>query len=198
MYRYAVGIRAARGGRHRRSRTDDTKTLLLIITIVMVPTVGAALAIIASRMGPDLSDFAAMKSIADGKGILDWPVLLREGSFGLNSDPRMMVGASDCALGYMAAGDQPVRDGDQTNEFVLLPETGNLLHPAHRFGDQMIDVRLRAGGRLRFAGESLTWACGSFRALPGDPEDHKPLYVLTDADVMHVERSYITAYFVRH
>jgi len=195
VYRYAVGIRAARGGRHRRSRTDDRKTLLLIIGIAMVPTVGAALAIMTSPMGPDLSDLVSIKPAAEGKGILDWPVLLRERSFGLNADPRMMVGAADCALGYMAAGDEPVRDGDQTNEFILLPETGNLLHPAHRFGDQMIDVRLRAGGKLRFASQSLTWVCGSFHSSSGDPEGHEPLYVLADADAMRVGRPYVARYF---
>jgi len=195
MYGYRMGVSAAAARKRRRSRADERKTLLLIIAIAMVPTVGAALAIMTSPMGSDLSDLVSIKPVADGKGILDWPVLLRERSFGLNSDPRMMVAAADCALGYMAAGDKPVRDGDQTNEFILLPETGNLLHPAHRFGDQMIDVRLRAGGKLRFAGQSLTRACGSFHSSSGDPEGHEPLYVLADADAMRVGRSYIARYF---
>jgi len=195
MYRYRVGVRAAAARKRWRSRADERKTLLLIIAIVMVPTVGAALAIMTSPMGPDLSDLVSIKPAADGKGILDWPVLLREHAFGLSSDPRMMVGAADCALGYMAAGDEPVRDGDQTNEFILLPETGNLLHPAHRFGDQMIDVRLRAGGKLRFASQSLTWVCGIFHSSSGDPEGHEPLYLLADANATRVERSYIARYF---
>ena len=188
-----MGVRAGR--KRSLSRRQERRTLFLVVAIVLVPALAAALAIVGSRMGPDLSDLASVKSTAEGKKILDWPALLRYHSSGLSSDPRMAAVAADCALGYMAAGEQVVRDGDFTNEFVLLPETGNLLHPAHRFGDQMIAVRLGNGRRIRFARESLTWACGSFRMSPGDPEGQRPLYALSDADAMQVGRDFIAKYF---
>ena len=99
------------------------------------------------------------------------------------------------ALGYMMEGDQPVRDGQVVRRFVLLPDKGNAVHPAHRFGDQMIDVQLRPSDSVRFSGGSLVWVWGTLRALPGDPGGPIPLYRLEDARVEPADEGEIPRYF---
>jgi len=95
----------------------------------------------------------------------------------------------------MMKGDWPVRDGERVQSFVLLPDAGNPMHPAHRFGDQMIDVRLDGDTAVRFSERSLVWVWGTLRMLPGDPSGHKPLYVLENARTEPANKADIQKYF---
>jgi len=99
------------------------------------------------------------------------------------------------ALGYMMERDRPIHDGGRVQGFVLLPDAGNPVHPDHRFGDQMIDVRLGAGNEVRFSERSLVWAWGTPRMLPGDPSGHEPLYVLENARTEPEKAAEIQKYF---
>jgi hypothetical protein len=58
----------------------------------------------------------------------------------------------------MTGADRPICDCQFVQRFVLQPYAGNALHPAHRFGDQMIDVRLKGPDTVRFLEASLVWA----------------------------------------
>ncbi len=60
-------------------------------------------------------------------------------------------------------------------------EGGESIHPPHRFGDRMIDVRLAAGDRVGFFEGGLSLGLGPLRILPGNPAGHEALYVLEDA-----------------
>jgi hypothetical protein len=86
-------------------------------------------------------------------------------------------------------------DGDRAGELVLLPDAGNFLHPAHRLGDQMIDIRLQKGERMRFSPLELVWVAGILRVTPGDPSGPKPLYALHHARSQHAEKADIHKYF---
>lgn len=99
------------------------------------------------------------------------------------------------ALGYMMEGDRPIHDGERVPGFVLVPDVGNLWHPAHRFGDEMIDVHLEAGNTVHFAERSLVWVWGELRVLPGDPTGHQPLYVLEHARTEPAGTADIQRYF---
>jgi hypothetical protein len=77
----------------------------------------------------------------------------------------------------------------------LLPDAGNAVHPAHRFGDQMIDVRLQAGGTVRFSEGSLVWVWGTWRPLSGNPNRDKPLYEVEDARMEPAAKADIPKYF---
>jgi hypothetical protein len=78
---------------------------------------------------------------------------------------------------------------------VLLPEAGNLLHPAHRFGDQMIAVHLVPDARVRFSARALVWVRGTFRASAGDPAGAEPVYTLDRARVQPASKDEIRKYF---
>jgi len=95
----------------------------------------------------------------------------------------------------MADDDQAVRDGTSVENFVLLPDAGTLLHPAHRHGDQMIAVRLKSGYTIRFAEGRLLWVWGTLRVLPGDTEGRDPLYVLEDARAELAMKADMAKYF---
>ena len=80
-------------------------------------------------------------------------------------------------------------------KFVLLPDKGNAVHPAHRFGDQMIEVNLRSGERVRFARGTLVWVWGTLRGLPGNPLGSVPLYQLQNARTQPTSQEEIPKYF---
>ena len=88
-----------------------------------------------------------------------------------------------------AGEDQWVQD------FVLLPEAGNLLHPAHRIRDQMIAVHLEDGTRIQFAPRALVWVWGNFRASAGLGPRSEALYVLDRARAKPADRADIRRYF---
>src|SRR5205085_7877759 len=87
--------------------------------------------------------------------------------------------------------------GELIQGFVLLPDPGSTTHPAHRFGDQMIDVRLETGNAVRFSQQSLVWVWGTLHMLPGDPVGHTPLYVLKHARATPANKTDIQKYFKR-
>jgi hypothetical protein len=174
----------------RVSRREGLRTFVVVLAITCVPVLGAVLAIV-STTEPDLSDLAPIhqpqvRQPQSGYVLLDW-LTLRDGRFSPD--------ASVQALGYMLESDHPLHTGDSIRDFVLLPEAGNLLHPAHRITDQMIVVHLRAGEQIQFSPRSLVWAWGIFRAAPGGPSYLQPIYHLDQAQAKHADKSEISKYF---
>jgi hypothetical protein len=175
------------------SRRHEIRFLLLLAMGVCVPTLGTVIAIVATAE-PDISDLTPAFQTAGEYRVVNWSELER-GPHALQEGSTAFTGAQVQALGYMMEGGQPLRAGDWVPEFVLLPDAGNLLHPAHRFGDQMIAVHLAAGGRIQFAPRKLVWVWGTFRASPGNPAGAKPLYDLDRARVLPAGRTDIQKYF---
>ncbi len=154
---------------------------MLLIGIAGVGPVLAVALLIGHSVRPDLSDLSATGSAPDGRMIVAWPALLRDPSRALDADSGIVSGAPACALGYLSDGTAAAHA--DISRFVLLPEAGSFLHTAHRFGDQMIAIQLRAPEPVRFAPDSLVWACGKFQMISGDPAGSVPLYALADADL---------------
>ena len=75
----------------------------------------------------------------------------------------------------MTDGNRPIAKGEIVRDFVLLPDRGNLVHPAHRFGDQMIAIHLREGDAVSFSPMALVWVWGTLQASAGDPAGSSPL-----------------------
>ena len=153
----------------------------------------ATTVLISKTAGPDLFDLIPADSHSDGYVLLRWAALERA-HHALNAG-EIASGAMIRALGYMMDGNRPVRDGERVGTFVLLPDKGNALHLAHRFGDEMIGVQLQKGNEVRFSGRSLVWVWGTLRALPGDPSGHEPLYVLENARAEPADKADIPKYF---
>jgi len=178
--------RATTAKEQRVSRSGELRTLVLVIAIACVPVLGTVLAIV-STTEPDLSDLSPIRQPKGQYLLLDW-LALRHGQFSPTTEPVQ-------ALGYMVESDRSVHAGDWVRDFVLLPEAGNMLHPAHRFPDQIIAVRLGEGEQIQFSPRSLVWVWGTFRASPGDQAGVQPLYHLDQARAKRAEKSEISMYF---
>jgi len=193
-YSYLVGDPAAPRRKLRISRSEERRTLIVIIVIACVPVFGSVWAITATTL-PDLSELSPLQAQTPEYAVLGWSSLLRGHSSTLNARPTIFPGASIQALGYMMDGARPIRAGQPTNSFVLLPDAGQLLHPAHRFGDQMIAVQLRDGDTIKFSPRALVWVWGTLQSSPGDPVGNEPLYALRDARAIPALRADIDKYF---
>jgi hypothetical protein len=147
----------------------------------------------ARKKGPDLFDLTARVSDVDGYRMVAWHELEREHR--ALKRRGLSPGAATRVLGYMMTGAQQVREGQFVGCFVLLPDPGSPIHPAHRFGDQMIEVRLRAGDTVPFSEGDLVWVTGMWTILPGDPNGPVPLYALANAEVRPANKSDISKYF---
>ena len=147
-----------------------------------------------STVEPDISDLSPVIARTGDYTILNWVELERR-RHSLQQGTGTFNGARLQALGYMMERDRPIPTGKSVREFVLLPDAGNLLHPAHRFGDQMIAVHLTMGHEVVFVPKGLVWAKGVLRASSGDPAGSTPLYDLDEATVVLASRAEIKQYF---
>ena len=167
------------------SRSERLRTLVLVIVITCVPVLGTLLAVV-STTEPDLSDLTPIRQSPGQYALLNW--------FALRHGP-LSTQTSVQALGYMVESDRSPHTGDLVRDFVLLPEVGNILHPAHRIPDEMIAVHLLESGRIPFSPRRLVWVWGTFRVSPGDPAGLQPLYHLDQAWAQPADKSEIPKYF---
>jgi hypothetical protein len=187
-------------GSLQRKRTNRRDVLArralrrLIVPVCLVSFAAVAGALLALRgSGPDLFDLTPRIAAFDGYTLVGWHDLER-GRRSLKTG-GLSAGTMARVLGYMMEGAQPMRDGATAGSFVLLPDRGSGTHPAHRFGDQMIEIRLAAGETVRFSEGRLVWVWGTWKILAGDPGGQVPLYRLDDARVEPADRTEISKYF---
>jgi hypothetical protein len=176
------------------SRAHEIRTVVLIAALALVPA-GGTVAVIALTSQPNLSEFNAVGNHVPGYSLLSWSKLLWDPRQALNAEAAALTGRPAEVLGYMMGGDRAPDKGRWVRAFVLLPEPGNLFHPAHRFGDQMIAVRLLDGTRFRFSPRTLVWVRGKLKAKSGDPAGNTPLYSLEEAYAQLAEKGEIWKYF---
>src|SRR5258708_5233478 len=180
----AVGTLATAKKKRSITGWDELRTLFLIIAVTVVPVAGTVFVVFTSTQ-PNLSGLTPIRNPQENYLLLNWSSLGRD-------HPRNKAVQ---VLGYMVDGDRPLREGDWVKEFVVLPEAGNLLHPAHRFGDHMIAVHLENDARVQFSSRSLVWAWGIFRESPGDPAGSMPLYSVEQAGARPADKNEIGKYF---
>lgn len=192
----ALGSGSARQKRIRKvdlASRRASRIVIMLAALVCLPSV-AMIVVISRTAAPDLFDLTPKVPFSDGYVILRWPDLERT-HHSVHVVDSVFPSGMIRGLGYMMEGNHPVRDGELVQSFVLLPDAGNALHPAHRFGDEMIDVQLLSDKTVRFSGRSLVWVWGTLRALPGEPSGHEPLYVLKDARTAPADKADIPKYF---
>ncbi len=155
----------------RISKGQEIRALVLIIAITVVPVAGTVIAVVATTQ-PNLSGLTPVKNPQSNYSLVDWSNL---------GHPNKAVQV----LGYMTDGDHPLREGDWVQDFALLPEAGNVLHPAHR--DHMIAVHLKDNSRIQFSPRSLVWVWGTLR--------ESPLFSVEQAAARPADKSEIGKYF---
>ena len=190
------GIRLASRPKQTRRRAVSlrlaARALIAPVAVVCLPAI-VVFVLASYPSGPDLFHLIPLTSHSDRYLILEWANLRRaHNALIVDAIPS---GTMIRALGYMMDGDRPGRDGERVRSFVLLPEAGDALHPADRFGDEMVNVELQAGNEVSFSGRSLVWVWGTLRALPGDPSGHQALYALENARAEPADKRDISKYF---
>jgi hypothetical protein len=182
---------------NRKGRMDrrlEIRTVVLVMVVTCVPALAAVL-IIAASSEPDLAELDRVPQPEGAPAVLTWPELCRDRPHALNAAKAVSTGGKVVALGYMMENHRRVRSGDLVSSFDLLPEAGNLLHPAHRLGDQMIEVRLSRGHEMAFASRRLVRVSGILRQRPGDPAEDRALYILEESEAWLIQRADIGRYY---
>ena len=186
--RFSTTKRQREGTLSRRA----LKTLVLPLGVICLASAVPALFMM-RRTGPDLFDFTPRSPRVDGYTLVAWHDLER--SHGALKEGGPSASSPTRVLGYMMDVDRPIQNGNVVDRFVMLPDAGSAAHPAHRFGDQMIDVRLRIGTSVLFKDGGLVWVWGTWKVLAGNPTGDKPLYQLEDARVELADKAEIGKYF---
>ena len=193
-----MSYRQGRKTKLSASPGEQRRALLLILFIVSVPLLGTV-AVVMSTGDTDLSDLSpSREASSDGDLILGWPSLRRGGPHVMvtaGRGPAAFNGAAVRVLGYMSEADHPIAKGERVRDFVLLPDCGNLLHPAHRLGDQMIAVHFRNADAVMFSPKVLVWVSGTLQLVPGDPAGARPLYSLEEAWSQVADAADVHKYF---
>jgi len=188
------GISAAQGKREFRA-------LAAILCAVVLP-LALAFVLVALNMRSDLSELMPAEALPDGSAVLiGWQDLeVPEGKAVSLEQTRSQPERRVRMLGYMMEsygmdGRTPSPDGTPVRMFVLMPEAGHILHPAHRIPDQMVEVW--PTGPVPFRFRSLVWSTGNLTRTRGPHgwHDDKPLYTMASADVQPAVDSDITLWF---
>lgn len=165
----------------------------LVLPLIALCLAAAFPALFMRRVGPDLFDLTPIAPRIDGYTLVAWHDMER--AHGALKAGASSPGSPTRVLGYMMDGEKPIRDGAEVNRFTLLPDAGSVVHPAHRFGDQMIDVQLKTGATILFKEGRLVWVWGIWKVLAGNPTGDRPLYELQDSHVENADKAEIGKYF---
>jgi hypothetical protein len=190
-----VGARLIRKPLKSPGLVREQLTMATILAAIALP-MSAGYYFIGREARPDFSDYLPQAiAAADGSLLVSWSSLRQGPRFSdqpANPIPphRSVVSIA----GYMMDGYQYVPDGSSAKMFVLMPETGHILHPAHRIPDEMVEVWPREG-RIVFESRKLIWVTGRLVKQNVPMQGERALYALQDAVVDGVRLEDITRWF---
>jgi hypothetical protein len=98
-------------------------------------------------------------------------------------------------LGYMMDTDTVIPSRKKVSEFVLMPDAGTALHPAHREPDAMILIELLHGTITEFQHRQLVWAEGFLSPSACSNCDGEAAHVLREAHVTSADKGDIRKFF---
>jgi hypothetical protein len=177
-----VGARVIRKADSSARKKKETVTLWAIVLAVGFPLL-LAYVLVSVDMRSDLSELKPSKQV-DEEGFVPvgWPELETQAPQG----PVRMIG-------YMMDAYSPSSDGARVDMFILLPEAGQFLHPAHRIPNQMVEVRLRHP--MVFKNRQLVWVSGKLDRTFGKAGDENAVWAIGDADVRSAQPQEISKWF---
>jgi len=186
--------RGVKGKKPAVSRADSVGIVILATVIAGVPILGTVF-ITTATSEPDLSELAPINNRIANYVVLNWSELLQDRPSDMRRAPLRSSDNKVQALGYMFDRDRPIGKGEWVKDFVLLPEAGSLVHPAHRIRDQMITVHLEDSKRIQFSPRTLIWVWGRFAVSSERAVRSKPLYSLEQARAKPADKADIRRYF---
>lgn len=182
LYHLRVGARAIDRRSDSAVRRKERLTFWVIIAVIGLPMI-LAYALVALDMRTDLSELKPRVKGGDGTVLLGWADLKES-----DESPRRVR-----MLGYMMDDLRRPRGGSSADTFILLPEAGQFLHPAHRTPDQMVVVWPRYPAVFR--NRQLVWAAGTLSRAPRTSDTGQPAYAMTFADISPADERDIGKWF---
>jgi hypothetical protein len=178
----------------RKKVREENVTISKIIAALAIPMF-LAFVLVAMDMRSDLDELKSSGQTDDqGAMPIGWPELEGRQDLSPVPHPANWEGQRRVRMiGYMMDGYKPSRDGDQVSMFILLPDAGQFLHPAHRIPNQMVEVWPLHPVAFRYRG--LVWAFGTLNRTTARRGDEKPAYAMSDADVMPASERDISKWF---
>jgi hypothetical protein len=168
----------------------------MIVSAVVLPLI-LAFILVGADMRSDLSDLIPREALPDQSAVLiGWSDLqIPEGRSVSLEQMRSESQRRVRMLGYMMdgyadPGHKPSPDNAPVRMFVLLPEAGQILHPAHRICDQMVEIWLAQSAPFKY--RSLVWATGELARAHGHRGADQALYLMTAAELKPAIQSDIT------
>jgi len=189
-----VANQAKRRRKLEISKADTVRTFGLVVLVAGIPILGTVI-VTTSTTEPDLSELKPIIQSTGNRVFLDWSELLQDPSRLRRPRTAIPPGANAQALGYMMSNGSPSVEGGWVRDFILMPEAGNLMHPAHRYPDQMIAVHLRTDKGVQFRSRELVWVWGGLEVSPGIGTGPEALYELRDARAEPADKADIHRYF---
>jgi hypothetical protein len=165
--------------------------MFAMIVVALGLTLTLAFILIGVDIRSDLSDLKPMQAMADqAKPLIGWPDLeIKDG----RPASAELSGRRIRMLGYMMDGYKPSPDGAQVKMFILMPEAGHFLHPAHRIPNEMVEIWLRLPAPFKY--RSLVRATGLLARNPSGHDCDKASYVMQDAETEPALERDITRWF---
>ncbi len=77
--------------------------------------------------------------------------------------------------------------------FVLMPEAGHFLHPAHRIPEEMVEVWLNRPAWFKY--RRLVWVSGVLARTSNSPKSDKALFAMYNALIMPAADAEIARWF---
>jgi hypothetical protein len=194
----------SKGATERSRKKNERRALIGILCSVTLPLILAFL-LVGADMRNNLSELKPLKPAIDGTTLLLGWQELESGAMesALSPSPRWDIRPQVRMLGYMMDGDEPFREGAAVRTFLLLPDAGHILHPAHRDPDQMVKVTLTTPSVFHY--RRLVWVSGTFgrtgkpaRSVAGDASRHQTgeaMYEITNGAVSFASDAEIVRWF---
>jgi hypothetical protein len=181
-YYRGVGARVIRKPDFSAREKKETLTLWAIIAVIGLPLLLGYI-LVAADMRTDLSELKPLRRVDDAGVVpVGWPRLEGDGAQG-----RVRM------IGYMMDGYRSYPGGINVDMFVLLPEAGQFLHPAHRIPNQMVEVWPHRP--VLFRNRQLVWAVGRLNRTMGKAGEEKAAWAMGDAEVQPAEPRDIPKWF---
>jgi hypothetical protein len=173
----------------------ESGTIAAIVAAVGLPLI-LAYVLVAADMRDDLSELKPA-AVSGDAALIGWPDL--NPGYDRPAQTRWPAGTRVRMLGYMMDGYRSVPEGAEAGMFILMPEAGHFLHPAHRIPEEMVEVRpVRP---LAFQSRRLVWVWGLLgrvtrEAKSGMPRREAALFAMSDAEVRPADNIEIARWFI--